>query len=289
MESQPSMSVESMKQNKRADLISSYENRSMHLSPSKIKAFYEGGPKGLLAYSLAEREQKTMYNEGNAIELLLMAPDDFEKSILVMDINSRPDTKVGMTGKKNLAWKKDLISQASQEGKIFLAKESVDKIKQTAKELKENPFLTQHFEFINQTQYKVHFDFKGWKILGYLDGLGQVIYDMKYSSTATNIAKVRNQFFNLKYWVPASLYHLGVKEQMGKDLPVIYGTIDQNNNYFPFEVLPEVLDWGLEKVEYTINHLERCIKDHGWDMGEEFFYMGSKSHCMPLTLPSWAK
>ena len=289
MENQANMSVQSLNQNKREELISSYQNKSMHLSPSKIKAFYEGGPKGLLDYSLVDKGLKTIYNEGNAIELKLMAPDDFENAILIMDPNSRPDTNVGMTGKKNQAWKKELILKADTEGKIYLEKEALDKINATAKELKNNIFIQKHFEMINEIQTKVEFDLFGWKILGYLDGLGQIIFDLKYSSTKTSVSKTIQQFWKLKYWLPATIYHHGIKQLDGRDLPVIYGTIDQNKSYFPFEIDPNILTWGMGKIETTINNLERCIKDDLWHMGEEFFFMGSNSHTIPLMLPEWAK
>lgn len=177
--------------------------------------------------------------------------------------------------------------EKESEGYFYVDEEVYHDISELVKKVLQHPLLSPILDRVAQTQYKVEFTYKDWLWKGFLDGLGQIILDIKYTDSSSTVSKVARQFFNMAYFIPATLYHYGVKVQEQRDLPVVYMTIDKTGSVFPMEISDEILDFGMRKVDYYVNELERCIKLDAWNMGPEFFATSENSQTIPLELPSY--
>jgi len=204
-------------------------------------------------------------------------------------VRSRTKRPVGMTSKANKAWKQEHIEKAQKDGLLFLMKDEFDDLKSQLEIVKKNPHLQFHLDKCMQTNRMVELDFMGYQVKGELDAVGSIIFDLKRNSSATTIGQQRRIFFNMHYYFPASFYHYAIQQLDGRDLPVIYGNVDTNNNYLPFEVSKDVLQYGIEQWEFYTNELTKAIKNGDWDAGEEYFHMGSNAHAITLDLPAWLK
>lgn len=90
--------------------IEDYHNNTSHFSATQIKHAkvslkeFEWYRKGLMRF-----DKKIHFDFGNAFELALLDPIEYEKKVLIYDQDERPDTTKGITSNLNKEWKQKLF------------------------------------------------------------------------------------------------------------------------------------------------------------------------------------
>jgi hypothetical protein len=281
---------------RKLDLIKHFENKSINLSASKISRFYSGGPKALLDYILLKKKTKAM-QLGTLFEIALLEPDQWAEKAIKALFSERPNQTnnskgipYGMTQGDNKAWLADLQEKAlakESEGYFFVTEETYLIISELVIKVKKHPLLKANLEHVVITQSKLDFEYLGWRWLGYIDCLGQLILDVKYKSSEASVHDVNRSFFSMHYYFPAWIYQYGIRIRENRSLPTVYMTIDKTGSVFPMELDQDVLLFGEAQTKKAVNNLERCISESAWDLGPEFFATSRNSKTIPLLLPSY--
>lgn len=236
---------------------------------------------------------------GTLFEIALLDPEQWQSKAIKALYADRPNKTVnkstgkeyGFTQKDNKAWleqKKALAEEMADQGFFFVEEDDFVFLSDLVDQVKKHPVVRPILEMAPIKNETVVFEWLDWEWIGVLDARGQIILDVKYTTTKSTVEKVARQFFSMNYFIPAFIYNQGLRRKLQKDLPVIYMTFDSTGSVFPFEVPSEVLQFGERKTQYYVNELERCIRQDAWSMGPEFFGLpGENSKFIPLTLPAY--
>lgn len=57
-----------------------------------------------------DNQKKIHFDFGNAFELALLEPDDFDSEVIIYDVEDRPEKEKGITSKANQEWKKSIFN-----------------------------------------------------------------------------------------------------------------------------------------------------------------------------------
>lgn len=301
----------------REQLIKALNKKAVPQSYSSLKHFTS--PLDYLKYKLDKKSRGNAGMEfGSLCDCLLLTPEDVERKFavctsvpttalqikfseeLVQATNKRKgksypseeevqqaydnNYKTG-TPAKVYAELKDYIL-ATAKGKQVVDAATMEEAKALTAKLLTYPDVKALFSRITGTQQYIEWNEGGWKMRGYLDfTIPESIFDLKYSDSA-DPEKFLKQISKLGYDLQAGAYCRGaVASKLFEVQPAYHFLVyDKTANYSIIELDYSFIGYGMRKLDYHIQALNRCVKENAWNQSYNFFQRKYRAF-----KPAWAK
>lgn len=298
----------------REELIIKLNKKEVPQSYSSLKHFTS--PLDYLKYKLDKKSRGNAGMEfGSLCDCLLLTPGDVEKKFAVCASVATTPLQVAFSEElidlmkagnklteaailkaygnnyksgapdKVYAGLKDYIA-ASAAGKQVVSAEVMEEAKALTAKLLSYDDVKILFSKITGVQQYIEWDAAGWKMRGYLDfTIPESIFDLKYSDSA-DPEKFLKQISKLGYDLQAGAYCRGsVASGLFEEQPAYHFLVyDKTANYSIIELDYSFIGYGMRKLDYHIQALNRCVAQNAWDQSYNFFQRKYKAY-----KPAWAR
>lgn len=282
-------------------LIEQIEKKEIHLSFSSLKSFNET-PEQFINYKLSKFEATPAMIFGSLVDCLLLTPEKFEEEFYIGYVPTS-ENQLGFvrmyleTGDKDEAfdsnYKKRTVSsypdallktltpyiEAKREGKYIVSSDQVSHAKKLVRKLKTNRASRKLIMNTTQTQKKISFTYRGWKIVGYIDSMGEkFMWDLKVTDAKPD--KVSRFIFDRKTYIQLGIYNMGLQSEgihimNDKESKEITGhkivAVDVNDNISVHNITNDFIARGMLEFKLWIQNFEKCVLMKKWGESYEFY------------------
>lgn len=254
------------------DIIEGYKEGDAHLSYSSLKAFAES-PRHFMRYKTEKRTSKAM-DWGNLMHTLALEPETFEERYYTIppDAPKKP-TSAQLKAKKpsdktltQIEWWENFLSD--KHGKEEVKFDDKTLAERAVKALHSNKGCSFLFERIDEAEYKINWEYKGFKWKGAIDiilGAGFGYCDLKTIANA-HPKKCTWEIFDRKYHWQAYLY----TRSRGVKTPYYIVFIDKQLNITTIQLKESTILAAGEEINETIAKFKKCLFFNEWDKSYDF-------------------
>lgn len=157
--------------------------------------------------------------------------------------------------------------EATLSGKNMVTQNDFDTATKMKEKLFKNKAGARLVNSISEVQKKIEFEYLGWKIIGYIDAVGDdLICDLK--TTDAEPKKVERFIFQNKTYVQLAIYNYGL-ENKRKYFKVL--ALDKNMNISIQQLSNDYILYGLKEFKNWIKDFNRCIMLNKFSYNYDFF------------------
>lgn len=286
-------------------MIDKIRSKNISLSFSFLKEFLKS-PKHAVEYKLKVWKQTEEMIKGELCHMLMLEEHLVNSTYVIIDKFPSTDNQIRfcedvLSGiEPEEAYKANYKTgnftkiygelqnyiEAMNSGKKCISLSLYETCKEVTDYLKTQPKVMSILNRITETEKKVVFNYQGWDLIGFIDGLGKGIkIDLKFLSDAEP-SKVERSIVNDKYYMQAGIYDDAHKEEVLNTRYFIIAC-DYKKNYSIIEIDRSFIEYGKREYKYAIAKLEECIKDNRFDESYNFF--DHKSTVRTIFKPKWIK
>lgn len=256
------------------------ENRK--LSYSSLKQFARS-PIHYIQYLNQKFEPSDSMVLGSLVDCLLLTPDDFEKTYLVIPKIDRRSK----AGKEAFA---EAQEKASEQNLTIVSEVQFNTAQIMVEQVWNNKEAATILNATTETQKRIEWNHKGLPFIGYLDGAGQFeqgkkfIFDLKTTSDAS-LDTYTKQLINLKYDLQIAMYYMAYQRQ-NFEQPLAYHIVVENKAPYScnvFRLSDTVLEAGKRVYDNLCDQFKNCLEENLWHMSYEYFQEPNQI----LDLPDW--
>lgn len=249
------------------------------LSYSSLSAF-QRSPSNYIEYLTMPRMKSDAFLLGDAVDCLLLTPDDFEKRFAVSPKFNKATT-VGKEGAAKFA-KEAANKTVIDEAMYAKALRMVNNFKNNAHT---NAFLCK----LTQTQREIKFTDKetGLPLIAKLDGTGEnLICDLKTTQNASP-EEFSRSVFNYGYHLQAAIYSEGMKS-IGQHCDFYWLCVESSAPYgcSVIKAHKDVLAYGKQELRKLLDMFRYCLDNDLWKSSYDFWTGTGVSE---ISLPGWLK
>ena len=252
------------------------------LSYSSLKQFARS-PIHYIQYLNQKFEPSDSMVLGSLVDCLLLTPDDFEKTYLVIPKIDRRSK----AGKEAFA---EAQEKASEQNLTIVSEVQFNTAQIMVEQVWNNQEAATILNATTETQKRIEWNHKGLPFIGYLDGAGQFeqgkkfIFDLKTTSDAS-LDTYTKQLINLKYDLQIAMYYLAYQRQ-NFEQPLAYHIVVENKAPYScnvFRLSDTVLEAGKRVYDNLCDQFKNCLEENLWHMSYEYFQEPNQI----LDLPDW--
>ncbi|TDS14776.1 PD-(D/E)XK nuclease-like domain-containing protein [Sphingobacterium paludis] len=244
-------------------LIKEFKSGVAKLSYSALSKF-KRSPNAFINYKMKSFETTDSMILGKLVHALVLEPDTINASFytdeeMVKEIGgaSPRSTKAYKEWKANqleIYPEKELVSYG-----VFL------QAKRMAKAVLSNRAAKHILSQIHQTEHKIEFEHDGIKFTSFLDGLGEIILDLKICTDADPRKFQRDIIYN-NYHIQAGVYTTAV----GEVLPYYIIAVDRECEVSVHHLMEDLVMKGISIFEKLVTEFKQCLDKENFD--ESFDY-----------------
>lgn len=258
----------------RSDLIQGIVDRLLSgessLSYSSLSYFKES-PKSFIDYKLKRVEPTDAMIFGSMVHCLILEPEKFTERYYVIDDESICVEIGGAKPRATNAYKSWYASEEIKAcEKICISISDFKAAEIQSLNVRYNAAAAKVLKRITETEKPIEWDYKNFKFRGVLDGLGDVIVDLK-SCTDANPRKFQRDIISMDYYLQAACYVKGIYELTGEVLPYYIIAFDKSNGVSVHQLTDTLITFGMDEYEMLCDKMNECILKDGWNQSYDFW------------------
>lgn len=302
----------------REELIEKLKGKKINLSYSWLKKFTS--PINFLNYKLEQKAPNAGMLFGSLCDLLLLTPKRLHLEFTITDNVPTTDkqndfsnevieaVKAGriIEGEEDEELLQDIFSKHYAKGtfhktfeplkpyiyarsnkKDVVSTEMLNEARELTKKLLSYPDIKKLFSQISGVQTKIDYTINGWRYIGFLDFYTpNAIFDLKYNGKGADPEEFEREIRNKDYDLQGGGYCRGAHEMGIFDYipPYFWLVYDKTGNYSIIEADYGYIAYGMRKLDYLIQSLDKCVRLNAWDQSYNFFKRTYTAY-----KPKWAK
>ena len=253
-------------------VINEIMNGKKCLSYSALSKFLQS-PKHFMFYKTEKVVTKSM-EQGKMFHLACLEPDKFKNRYWILDDTDKCKEIGGKSPRSTKLYKSWLLEKKSEnQGKELIKKEDYDVFINMSKALRYNNATSSFFKNAIDFEKKFKFEYNNFVISGSIDIVGEdnngkYIIDLK-KVTDSSFQKIKWDIDTMNYDLQGYIY--SAAENCSRYY-LIY--IDTACNITVVKFLPETIDRGFNKFDFSIEKFIECAEQDLWNSSYEFYNNG---------------
>ena len=241
---------------KKQDVIKSLKEGNEVLSFSSFSRFLDS-PLDFMRYKTEVFEPTEAMNLGSYFHALLLEPETVGNRFAVLP----------KYDKRNKEQKQKYLDfMEANEGKTIIPEAKAEYGKILLADFDRNDTVSWLFSLISEKEKRVEWEAFGFKWIGYLDAIGQIIFDLKKVQSATT-QKMRWEIRHKKLLLQAAFYTIGA----GFDKDYFILAFDLDRKVCPIHLEKPWLEQTWSNMEYYTMRFKQCIFLNQWNQSTEFW------------------
>lgn len=218
-------------------LINQIRAGEVKLSYTAMSKFRES-PRSFIDYKMKPKEQTPDMLKGSILHAMVLEPDTVaDKYITDGEIVQQLRDEGSASPRATKKYKEWLASQTVE----IVSQDIYDSCRRMADAVLENSASKHVLSLISETEVKIEFTHNGLQFIGFLDGKGKVVIDLKKCKDA-NPDKFRRDIANNGYWLQGGVYMVG----LGEVLPYYLIAVDESCGVSVHELEDTYVEYGME-------------------------------------------
>lgn len=234
-------------------LINQIRTGEVKLSYTAMSKFRES-PRSFIDYKMKPKEQTPDMLKGSILHAMVLEPETVsDKYITDGEIVQQLRDEGSASPRATKNYKEWLACQTVE----IVSQDIYDSCRRMADAVLENSASKHVLSLISETEVKIEFTHNRLQFIGFLDGKGKVIIDLKKCQDA-NPDKFRRDIANKGYWLQAGVYSVGV----GEILPYYLIAVDENCGVSVHELEDSFVEYGMEVFDRLTNDFIDCMDNN---------------------------
>lgn len=245
------------------DLIAKFNKGESKLSYSALSKFRRS-PNAFINYKMKAFETTDAMLLGKLVHALVLEPEK------VKDLFFTDEVKVKEIGgaspratKLYKEWKAEQISL--YPNKELISSDSFKLGERMASAVLNNRAAAEVLSKIHQTEHKIEWEHDGIKFVSYLDGIGEVILDLKICADAEP-RKFQRDIIYQNYHLQSGVYETAV----GEILPYYIIAVDRECEVSVHHLMEDLVMKGISIFEQLVKEFKQCLKSKNFDQSFEY-------------------
>lgn len=245
------------------NLIKDFKSGVAKLSYSALSKF-KRSPNAFINYKMKQFETTDSMLLGKLVHALVLEPDTIEASYYTDE--EKVKEIGGASPRSTKAYKEWKANQLEiYPDKELVSSAVLHQAKRMAKAVLSNRAAKHILSQIHQTEHKIEFEHDGIKFTSFLDGLGEIILDLKICTDADPRKFQRDIIYN-NYHIQAGVYTTAV----GEVLPYYIIAVDRECEVSVHNLMEDLVMKGISIFEKLVTEFKQCLNKENFD--ESFDY-----------------
>lgn len=245
------------------ELISKIDNGSSKLSYSALSKFRRS-PSAFINYKMNAYETTDAMLLGKLVHALVLEPDTvddhfFTDSEKVLEIGGASPRAT----KLYKEWKAE--QKALYPSKELISADNFKLGQRMANAVINNRAAANILSKIHQKEHKIEWEYEGLKFISFLDGLGEVILDLKICADAEP-RKFQRDIIYQNYHLQSGVYETAV----GEVLPYYIIAVDRECEVSVHHLMEDLVIKGMSIFDTLVKELKQCLKSKNFDQSFEY-------------------
>lgn len=245
------------------DLIKKFNKGEAKLSYSALSKFRRS-PNAFINYKMKAFETTDAMILGKLVHAFVLEPDT------IKDNYYTDEEKVLEIGGANPRLTKVYKEWKVQQRELYPNKDlvpfSVIKLaERMGNAVLNNRAAAEVLSKIHQTEHKIEWEHDGIKFVSYLDGIGEVILDLKICADAEP-RKFQRDIIYQNYHLQSGVYETAV----GEILPYYIIAVDRECEVSVHHLMEDLVMKGISIFEQLVKEFKQCLKSKNFDQSFEY-------------------
>ncbi|GEM_PF-818302 len=244
-------------------LIADINNGKSKLSYSSFSKF-KRSPNAFINYKMRTFETTDSMLLGQLVHAMVLQPETVKDTFYT---DSDKIKEIGGASPRSTKAYKEWKSQqiAKYPNKSLVSADMFALAERMANSVLNNRAAKQILEKIHQTEYKIEFDYEGLKFVSYLDGIGEIILDLKICADADPRKFQRDIIFQ-NYHLQSGIYTTAA----GEILPYYIIAVDRECEVSVHHLMEDLVMKGISIFENLVREFKQCLKSGNFHESFEY-------------------
>src|SRR5690606_10302647 len=245
------------------NLIKDIKSGSSKLSYSALSKF-KRSPNAFINYKIKAFETTDSMLLGKLVHAMVLEPHTVDDQFFT---DAEKVAEIGGASPRSTKaykeWKAEQISL--YPNKELVSADALKLAERMANAVLNNRAAKQVLSLIQQTEHKIEWDFEGLKFISFLDGIGEVIIDLKICADAEP-RKFQRDIIYQNYHLQAGVYTTAV----GEVLPYYIIAVDRECEVSVHHLMEDLVLKGVSIFEQLVREFKQCIETRNFSESFEY-------------------
>lgn len=256
-----------------SELVERISTGKERLSYSSLSAFRKS-PRHFIQYKFDKKDPTTAMIFGSLLHCIVLQPDKFDKKFILEPEMPKFSRKSATQSKSTDEQRYEFLQKFREQnqGKEIVSESDIVVAKEMSKTIKNDPDAAPILERIGETECKILWKHGKFGMIAYLDGLGDILFELKTTKDATP-RMFQRDIINYEYYMQAAIYRHAamIIKKKPQNIPCYIIAIDKDFNTSTHKLSDDLLFYGFTQYQKTMADMTRWILEGGEYEGFSFY------------------